>query len=183
MKYDIYYAPLLKHFLLFWILSRLNFLLQIYFYWGTSANLSKLDQTCPNWIKLVQIGSDLSKMDQTCFFLWNLIKKCTFFLFFYGSLCLRFRCLCVNGILGLLLLCGINNLILRKKKLRFLEVFAAPHWSAILSKISIDFKFTMLISFTCKSIEIETHDFDLSLDSLKNDEKYDLHLELVAYCS
>ena len=26
----------------------------------------KLDQTCSNWIKLVQIGSNLSKLDQTC---------------------------------------------------------------------------------------------------------------------
>jgi len=31
--------------------------------------------------------------------------------------------------------------------------------------------------------EMKTHGFDLSLDSFKNDEKYDLHLELVAYCS
>ena len=27
------------------------------------SNLSKLDQTCPNWIKPVQIGWNLSKMD------------------------------------------------------------------------------------------------------------------------
>ena len=30
------------------------------------SNLSKLDQTCPHWIKLVQIGSIMSKLDQTC---------------------------------------------------------------------------------------------------------------------
>ena len=29
-------------------------------------DLSKLDQICPNWTKPVQIGSNLSKMDQIC---------------------------------------------------------------------------------------------------------------------
>ena len=29
-------------------------------------DISKLDQTCPNWIESVQIGSNLSKVDQTC---------------------------------------------------------------------------------------------------------------------
>ena len=29
-------------------------------------DLSELNQTYPNWIKLVQIGSNLSKLDQTC---------------------------------------------------------------------------------------------------------------------
>ena len=32
----------------------------------TGSNLSKLDQTCPNWIESVQIGSNLSKLDKTC---------------------------------------------------------------------------------------------------------------------
>ena len=29
-------------------------------------DLSELNQAYPNWIKLVQIGSNLSKMDETC---------------------------------------------------------------------------------------------------------------------